>query len=134
MTSKHKRVVFFPQLKQCCRALSPTQELIQYLRSHSHSAVYATSMPPPVAQQIITSMTTIMGEDGTSLGRRSARVRVCTCVCESQSTPLCCGFHAYSINALSWLGNNLPGRSGRCVGLAHGRRAMWRAMELIIIY
>ncbi|CAL8393210.1 serine palmitoyltransferase 2b [Gadus morhua] len=44
------------------------RELIQYLRSHSHSAVYATSMPPPVAQQIITSMTTIMGEDGTSLG------------------------------------------------------------------
>ncbi|XP_008396458.1 serine palmitoyltransferase 2b [Poecilia reticulata] len=44
------------------------KELIDYLRSHSHSAVYATSMPPPVAQQIITSMTTIMGEDGTTLG------------------------------------------------------------------
>lgn len=45
------------------------QELIDYLRRHSHSALYATSMSPPVAQQIITSMSIIMGEDGTSLGR-----------------------------------------------------------------
>ncbi|KAG7259298.1 LOW QUALITY PROTEIN: hypothetical protein CRUP_026665 [Coryphaenoides rupestris] len=44
------------------------KELIQFLRGHSHSALYATSMPPPVAQQIITSMKTIMGEDGTTLG------------------------------------------------------------------
>lgn len=45
------------------------QELIDYLRCHSHSALYATSMSPPVAQQIITSMKIIMGEDGTTLGR-----------------------------------------------------------------
>ncbi|KAK6297755.1 hypothetical protein J4Q44_G00323380 [Coregonus suidteri] len=43
-------------------------ELIDYLRSHSHSAIYATSMSPPVSQQIITSMKIIMGEDGTTLG------------------------------------------------------------------
>ncbi|KAI4895260.1 hypothetical protein NFI96_011740, partial [Prochilodus magdalenae] len=45
------------------------KELIDYLRTHSHSAVYATSMSPPVAQQTITSMKCIMGEDGTTLGR-----------------------------------------------------------------
>ncbi|XP_012671022.1 serine palmitoyltransferase 2b [Clupea harengus] len=44
------------------------KELIDYLRAHSHSAVYAASMSPPVAQQIITSMKCIMGEDGTNLG------------------------------------------------------------------
>ncbi|XP_008280215.1 serine palmitoyltransferase 2b [Stegastes partitus] len=44
------------------------KELIDYLRRHSHSALYATSMSPPVAQQIITSMKIIMGEDGTTLG------------------------------------------------------------------
>ncbi|TNM95176.1 hypothetical protein fugu_017935 [Takifugu bimaculatus] len=44
------------------------KELIDYLRWHSHSALYATSMSPPVAQQIITSMKIIMGEDGTTLG------------------------------------------------------------------
>ncbi|XP_068609555.1 serine palmitoyltransferase 2-like [Brachionichthys hirsutus] len=44
------------------------KELVDYLRSHSHSALYATSMSPPVAQQIITSMKIIMGEDGTTLG------------------------------------------------------------------
>lgn len=46
------------------------QELIDYLRCHSHSALYATSISPPVAQQIITSMRIIMGEDGTTLGRQ----------------------------------------------------------------
>ncbi|KAL7872245.1 hypothetical protein SRHO_G00072280 [Serrasalmus rhombeus] len=45
------------------------KELIDYLRTHSHSAIYATSMSPPVAQQIITSMKCIMGEDGTTLGQ-----------------------------------------------------------------
>ncbi|KAI1895321.1 hypothetical protein AGOR_G00105100 [Albula goreensis] len=45
------------------------KELIDYLRTHSHSAVYATSMSPPVVEQIITSMKCIMGEDGTSVGR-----------------------------------------------------------------
>ncbi|XP_039530497.1 serine palmitoyltransferase 2-like [Pimephales promelas] len=44
------------------------KELIDYLRLHSHSAVYATSMSPPVTQQIIASMKCIMGEDGTTLG------------------------------------------------------------------
>jgi 7-keto-8-aminopelargonate synthetase-like enzyme len=44
------------------------QELIDYLRSHSHSAVYATSLSPPVVEQVITSMKCIMGQDGTSLG------------------------------------------------------------------
>ncbi|KAL4656286.1 serine palmitoyltransferase 2-like [Arapaima gigas] len=43
--------------------------LIDYLRTHSHSAVYATSMSPPVVEQIITSMKCIMGEDGTTVGR-----------------------------------------------------------------
>ncbi|KAL3048841.1 hypothetical protein OYC64_008345 [Pagothenia borchgrevinki] len=44
------------------------RELIEYLRSHSHSAVYASSMSPPVVEQIITSMKCIMGEDGTTIG------------------------------------------------------------------
>ncbi|XP_063804278.1 serine palmitoyltransferase 2 [Pseudophryne corroboree] len=43
--------------------------LIDYLRKHSHSTAYATSMSPPVAEQIITTMKCIMGEDGTTLGR-----------------------------------------------------------------
>ncbi|XP_022432143.1 serine palmitoyltransferase 2 isoform X3 [Delphinapterus leucas] len=44
------------------------KELIDYLRTHSHSAVYATSLSPPVVEQIITSMKCIMGQDGTTLG------------------------------------------------------------------
>ncbi|XP_020775048.1 serine palmitoyltransferase 2-like [Boleophthalmus pectinirostris] len=44
------------------------KEMIDYLRSHSHSAVYAASMSPPVVEQIITSMKCIMGEDGSTIG------------------------------------------------------------------
>lgn len=47
----------------------PCQELIEYLRTHSHSVVYATSMSPPVVEQIIASMKCIMGEDGTTVGQ-----------------------------------------------------------------
>ncbi|XP_062900585.1 serine palmitoyltransferase 2 [Mobula hypostoma] len=45
------------------------KELVDYLRSYSHSTVYATSMSAPVAEQIIASMKCIMGEDGTTLGQ-----------------------------------------------------------------
>lgn len=46
------------------------KELIDYLKVHSHSTVYATAMSSPVAQQIICSMKSIMGEDGTCYGQR----------------------------------------------------------------
>ncbi|XP_063039746.1 serine palmitoyltransferase 2 [Engraulis encrasicolus] len=49
------------------------KDLMDYLRTHSHSAVYATSMSPPVVEQIITSMKCIMGEDGTTIGRERVR-------------------------------------------------------------
>ncbi|KAM9681720.1 serine palmitoyltransferase 3 isoform 2-T2 [Dama dama] len=42
------------------------KDLVDYLRTHSHSAAYATSMSPPVAEQIIRVMKLIMGLDGTT--------------------------------------------------------------------
>ncbi|XP_026115892.1 serine palmitoyltransferase 2-like [Carassius auratus] len=45
------------------------KDLIDYLRTHSHSAIYATSMSLPVVEQIITCMKCIMGKDGTTIGR-----------------------------------------------------------------
>lgn len=44
------------------------QSLIEYVRANSDAVFYASSMPPPVAQQVITSMKIIMGEDGTKDG------------------------------------------------------------------
>uniref|UniRef100_A0ABM5GP46 Serine palmitoyltransferase 3 isoform X2 n=1 Tax=Pogona vitticeps TaxID=103695 RepID=A0ABM5GP46_9SAUR len=40
------------------------KELVDYLRVHSHSSTYATSMCPPVAEQIIRAMKSLMGLDG----------------------------------------------------------------------
>ncbi|KAL0983682.1 hypothetical protein UPYG_G00131300 [Umbra pygmaea] len=45
------------------------KELVEYLRSHSHSAVYATAMSPPVTEQIHRAMKCIMGLDGTTIGQ-----------------------------------------------------------------
>jgi len=46
------------------------KELIEYLRLHSFGSIYDTSMSIPAAQQVITSMKIIMGEDGTNEGKR----------------------------------------------------------------
>jgi serine palmitoyltransferase len=47
---------------------SHSQSIIDYIRLHSHSPIYAEPMPPFIVQQIITSMKIIMGEDGTEEG------------------------------------------------------------------
>ncbi|KAJ8360352.1 hypothetical protein SKAU_G00168770 [Synaphobranchus kaupii] len=49
------------------------KELVDYLRAHSHSSVYATAMSPPVAEQIIRAMKCIMGLDGTTIGIQRVR-------------------------------------------------------------
>lgn len=61
----------------CCLASSKLihalfclcKDLVDFLRTHSHSAVYATSMCPPVAEQIIRAMKCLMGLDGTTQGK-----------------------------------------------------------------
>ena len=53
----------------------PLQAVINHLRKHSHAATYAAPISAPVAQQVISSMKIIMGEDGTKEG--SMPVSVC---------------------------------------------------------
>ncbi|XP_045566200.1 serine palmitoyltransferase 3 [Salmo salar] len=45
------------------------KELVDYLRSHSHSAVYASAISPPITEQILRAMKCIMGLDGTTVGQ-----------------------------------------------------------------
>ncbi|XP_034537463.1 serine palmitoyltransferase 3 isoform X2 [Notolabrus celidotus] len=49
------------------------KELVDYLRSHSHSSVYAAAMSPPVVEQIMRAMKGIMGKDGSTEGIRRVR-------------------------------------------------------------
>lgn len=44
------------------------QELIRYLKHTCPAHLYATSVSPPAAQQIISAIKVILGEDGTSRG------------------------------------------------------------------
>ncbi|XP_034008110.1 serine palmitoyltransferase 3 [Trematomus bernacchii] len=49
------------------------KELVDYLRCQSHSAVYGTSLSPPVTEQIIRAMKCIMGNNGSTEGIRRIR-------------------------------------------------------------
>uniref|UniRef100_A0A8C1K507 serine C-palmitoyltransferase n=1 Tax=Cyprinus carpio TaxID=7962 RepID=A0A8C1K507_CYPCA len=72
LDSKDVDVMMGTFTKSFCAAggyIAGRKDLIDYLRTHSHSAIYATSMSLPVVEQIITSMKCIMGKDGTTIGR-----------------------------------------------------------------
>jgi serine palmitoyltransferase len=50
--------------------IAANKDIIDHLRFHSHSNIYAESISAPVLQQIITSMRIIMGEEHGDDGRR----------------------------------------------------------------
>ncbi|XP_065217801.1 serine palmitoyltransferase 2-like isoform X2 [Planococcus citri] len=50
--------------------IAGSKSLIDHLRIHGDAEYYASSMPPPVGQQIYSSMKIIMGEDGTNDGQK----------------------------------------------------------------
>ncbi|VDK83259.1 unnamed protein product [Cylicostephanus goldi] len=50
--------------------IAGTKKVIDHLRVNSPTSFYTSPMSPPVAQQIITSMSIIMGKDGTDDGIR----------------------------------------------------------------
>ncbi|MGH0157330.1 UNVERIFIED_CONTAM: hypothetical protein FKN15_062740 [Acipenser sinensis] len=54
-------------------------DLVDFLRTHSHSSVYVTSMSPPVAKQIVRAMKCIIGQDGRTVEGVGT---VLTCVAE----------------------------------------------------
>ena len=53
-----------PHARACCR------ELIQHLKHWAPGHLYATSLAPPAAQQIMSAMRLLRGEDGSSRGAR----------------------------------------------------------------
>jgi serine palmitoyltransferase len=53
--------------------IAGSKQLIQMLRKNSHAHNYGTAMTPPIAQQILSSMRIIMGEDGTQEGVKRIR-------------------------------------------------------------
>ncbi|XP_063958764.1 serine palmitoyltransferase 2-like [Lytechinus pictus] len=49
--------------------ISGSKELVDYIRVHSHAATYASSTSAPVVEQTLSTLKTIMGMDGTTVGR-----------------------------------------------------------------
>lgn len=50
--------------------ISGSEEFIAYLKNKSYGTVYSTAMAPPCAQQALSALKIIMGEDGTTDGQR----------------------------------------------------------------
>lgn len=50
--------------------IAASHDIINHLRARNHGNVYAETITPPIAQQIITSMSEILGEDGSQDGKR----------------------------------------------------------------
>eukprot|EP00730_Choanoeca_flexa_P007293 TRINITY_DN12308_c2_g5_i12.p2 TRINITY_DN12308_c2_g5~~TRINITY_DN12308_c2_g5_i12.p2 ORF type:complete len:502 (+),score=122.79 TRINITY_DN12308_c2_g5_i12:2646-4151(+) len=48
--------------------IAASKAVVDTLRHHSHSNCYATSMSPPIAQQVLASLKIIMGRDGSNDG------------------------------------------------------------------
>jgi len=50
--------------------IASTEEVVSYFRHTSYGSIYATAMSPPCAQQALSALRVIKGEDGTDEGRK----------------------------------------------------------------
>ncbi|KAI3820643.1 hypothetical protein L1987_08191 [Smallanthus sonchifolius] len=67
---------FSKSFGSCGGYVAGSKELIQYLKYSCPAHLYATSLSPPAAQQIISSIKVILGEDGSSRGaQKLAQIR-----------------------------------------------------------
>ncbi|KAJ6688437.1 CLASS II AMINOTRANSFERASE/8-AMINO-7-OXONONANOATE SYNTHASE [Salix koriyanagi] len=67
---------FTKSFGSCGGYIAGSKELIQYLKYTSPAHLYATSISPPAAQQIISSIKVILGEDGSGRGaEKLSRIR-----------------------------------------------------------
>lgn len=87
------------------------KDLVDFLRTHSHSAVYATSMCPPVAEQIIRAMKCLMGLDGTTQGKPPSL----TCMYFNYNQCICCvQVHTKGHPTANWYSNVIQRESFYC--------------------
>eukprot|EP01024_Parvocaulis_polyphysoides_P001295 TRINITY_DN10352_c0_g1_i2.p1 TRINITY_DN10352_c0_g1~~TRINITY_DN10352_c0_g1_i2.p1 ORF type:complete len:548 (-),score=34.63 TRINITY_DN10352_c0_g1_i2:445-2088(-) len=59
---------FTKSFGSCGGYIAANKQVVQYLKNYSPAHMYATSMAPPAAQQILSALKLIMGFDGTNRG------------------------------------------------------------------
>ncbi|KAF8408469.1 hypothetical protein HHK36_007623 [Tetracentron sinense] len=76
---------FTKSFGSCGGYIAGSKELIQFLKFTCPAHLYATSISPPAAQQIISSIKVILGEDGSNRGaQKLARIRENSNFCRSE--------------------------------------------------
>ncbi|KAL0318931.1 UNVERIFIED_CONTAM: Long chain base biosynthesis protein 2a [Sesamum angustifolium] len=89
-----------PEIVSICKKY---RELIEYLKHNCPAHLYATSISPPAAQQIISSIKVILGEDGSSRGWDLSALcfatqdRVCRCLFPNYSLSVLCQYRAQKL-------------------------------------
>lgn len=61
---------FTKSFGSCGGYIAGPKKLINHIRMNSHANTYASAMSAPIAQQIISSLKVISGEDGTDEGKK----------------------------------------------------------------
>lgn len=64
---------FTKSFGSCGGYIAGTRQLVNHIRAHSHANCYASSMSAPIAQQIISSLRIITGQDGSDEGQKRIR-------------------------------------------------------------
>ncbi|KAK9278650.1 hypothetical protein L1049_028223 [Liquidambar formosana] len=112
---------FTKSFGSCGGYIAGSKELVQYLKYTCCAHLYATSISPPVAQQIISAVRVILGEDGTSKGaQKLALIRensnfflVAVVTVAFPATPL----------LLAW--------ARICISASHTKEDLLKALEVI---
>nr|GMC88883.1 long chain base biosynthesis protein 2A [Ipomoea batatas] len=129
---------FTKSFGSCGGYIAGSKELIQYLKYTCPAHLYATSISPPAAQQIISAIKVISGEDGSSRGsEKLARIRDNSNFFRSELQKMgfdVLGDHDSPI-AVVMVG--FPGvplllaRVRICISAAHTREDLLKALEVI---
>lgn len=70
----HPAGTFTKSFGSCGGYIAGSHELIRFLRRHGPAHLYAAALSPPAAQQILSAIKLIDGEDGTTRGRDKVRL------------------------------------------------------------
>ncbi|KAG5393724.1 hypothetical protein IGI04_023687 [Brassica rapa subsp. trilocularis] len=121
---------FSKSFASCGGYIAGSKELIQYLKHHCPAHLYATSISTPSAQQIISAIRVILGEDGSNRGaQKLARIRENSNYFRSELRNM--GFKV-AIAVVGFPATPLMlGRARICISASHSKQDLIKALEVI---
>uniref|UniRef100_A0A161ZW42 serine C-palmitoyltransferase n=1 Tax=Daucus carota subsp. sativus TaxID=79200 RepID=A0A161ZW42_DAUCS len=121
---------FTKSFGSCGGYIAGSKEVIQYLKHTCPAHLYATSISPPAAQQIISAIKVILGQDGSNRGaQKLARIRENSNFFRSELQKM--GFELAVVTVAFPATPLLLARARICLSAAHTREDMIKALKVI---